>query len=97
LNIRFLSPARHEFEDAVRAYNSQRVGLGDDFRDATRETLERIKAFPDAWHVLGDNVRRCWMRRFPYAVIYAHDTAEILVLAIAHVRREPTYWNARKR
>ena len=84
-------------EDAFHAYNQQRLGLGNDFRVALHETLERIKAFPDAWHNLGDNIRRCRLRRFPYAVIYIHDTMEILVLAVAHVRREPHYWYTRKR
>ncbi len=39
-----------------------------DFRSEVRSTIERIKQFPEAWCALGENTRRCRMRRFPYGV-----------------------------
>jgi hypothetical protein len=97
LIVRFLLPARREFEDAVRAYNSERNGLGNHFRDVVRETIERIKSFPDAWHPLGGTIRRCRTKRFPYAIVYEQSVDELLILAVAHIRREPVYWQGRRR
>jgi hypothetical protein len=44
---------------------------------------------------LGGETRRCLLRRFPYGLIYALDQDDILILAVAHTRREPGYWRDR--
>jgi toxin ParE2 len=95
LKLRFLSPARREFSEAVRYYNDQQAGLGDQFRDEAWETLKRIKDFPLAWNPLGGAIRRCQMRKFPYGIIYEPSEFEILVIAIAHLHQEPDYWRFR--
>jgi hypothetical protein len=95
LKIRFLRPARRELADAVRYYNVEQAGLGDAFRNEAWATLQRIREFPLAWQVLGDAMRRCQMQRFPYGVIYEPQAAEIIVVAVAHLHREPMYWQGR--
>jgi plasmid stabilization system protein ParE len=95
LKVRFLSPARRELEEAVRYYNVQRLRLGDEFRDEAWETIQRITQFPMAWHPLSDVIRRCQMQRFPYGIIYAPSTEEILIVAVAHLHQQPEYWRSR--
>ena len=95
MKIRFLLPARQELNEAVHYYNSQQVRLGDEFRDEAWETLKRINDFPLAWHPLSSSIRRCQMRRFPYGIIYEPSNLEILVIAVAHMHREPEYWRER--
>lgn len=92
MKIRFLRPARQELAEAIHYYNVQRAGLGDAFRNETWTTLQRILEFPLAWQALGGAIRRCQMQRFPYGVIYEPATAEIIVIAVAHLHREPGYW-----
>jgi toxin ParE2 len=95
LKTRFLLPARSELRDVVHYYNAQRVRLGEEFRDEAWETIRRIEEFPLAWHSLGGAIRRCQMRRFPYGIIYEHTTVEIVIIAIAHLHREPEYCRSR--
>jgi toxin ParE2 len=95
VTVRFLEVARAELREAVRFYEAQRSGLGAEFRDEVRSTLERVKRFPEAWQILSANTRRCRTRRFPYGIIYRFQSAEILVVAIAHLHRRPEYWNDR--
>ena len=95
MKIRFLLPARQELNEVVHYFNSQQVRLGDEFRDEAWETLKRIKDFPLAWHPLSSSIRRCQMRRFPYGIIYEPSNLEILVIAVAHMHREPEYWRER--
>lgn len=40
-------------------------------------------------------VRRVVVHRFPYSVVYEVKAKELHVLAIAHHRRDPTYWEGR--
>lgn len=79
----------------MRYYNAQRVRLGDEFRDEVWETIQRIKKFPEAWHPLSAQVRRCQMNRFPYGLIYEPSEHQIVVIAVAHLHRAPEYWRSR--
>lgn len=95
MKARFLSVARTELVEAVRYYELQRTGLGGEFRDAVRDAVNRIKAFPAAWHPLDETIRRCQVHRFPYGVIYSPLASEIVLIAVAHLHREPDYWRER--
>ena len=92
MKVRVLDAARFELRDAIRYYNGERAGLGDEFKEEVRSTLERVKSFPLAWQPLSKNTRRCTTRRFPYGVIYQVRSDEILVVAVAHLHRNPDYW-----
>jgi plasmid stabilization system protein ParE len=95
LKARFLRAAQNDLQEAARYYERQRPGLGAEFREEIRSTIERIKKLPDAWHPLSQNTRRCQTRRFPYGVIYQVRREEILIVAIAHLHREPERWKNR--
>ncbi|HTF15160.1 MAG TPA: type II toxin-antitoxin system RelE/ParE family toxin, partial [Burkholderiales bacterium] len=87
--------AEKERDEAVSYYNNQVAGLGDAFLLEAVAAIERIRQFPDAWHPLGENVRRCRLRRFPYGLIYQADETGVLVVAVAHTHRRPEYWRDR--
>jgi plasmid stabilization system protein ParE len=95
VNVRVLEVARQELDEAVSYYNSQVSGLGNAFLLEAVAAIERIRQFPDAWHPLGENLRRCRLRRFPYGLIYHADKSDILVVAVAHTHRRPGYWRDR--
>lgn len=95
MKVRFLSPARREFEEAVRYYESQKPDLGVDFRNEVKATLNRVVAHPQAWQSLAGDIRRCQMSRFPYGLIYESSATEVIVIAIAHLHREPGFWEQR--
>jgi hypothetical protein len=35
------------------------------------------------------------MQRFPYGIIYEPSEVEIVIIAVAHLHREPEYWRSR--
>lgn len=95
MKVRFLSPARRELEEAVRYYETRKPDLGLEFRDEAKATLARVVAHPQAWQILEREIRRCQMARFPYGLIYEPSASEIVVIAVAHLHREPGYWERR--
>ena len=42
MNVDFLAPARAEFAEALRYYETQRVGLRGEFAEEVQRTIERI-------------------------------------------------------
>jgi hypothetical protein len=95
VTTRFLDIAEIELDDAIRWYDAQALGLGDAFLVEVLAAVHRITHYPRAWHLLGDGVRRCRLTRFPYGLIYTIDDTDILVLAVAHLHRQPDYWRDR--
>lgn len=95
MQIRLLEIAQIELDDSIDYYNSESAGLGDEFLVEVLHALERIKHFPQAWHPFTDVTRRCQLRSFPYGIIYQSSDAEILVIAVANLHRNPDYWKDR--
>jgi len=95
LNVRFLPAAQTELDETIDWYEAESVGLGKVFLTEVLASLDRIMAFPQAWHMMSKHVRRCQTRRFPYGVIYAVEYDEIIVLAVANLHRKPDYWRDR--
>jgi toxin ParE2 len=84
-----------ELDEAITYYDTESAGLGQVFLLDVLSAIERIRKFPNAWHPLSANTRRCRTRRFPFGVIYQATDNEILVVAVANLHREPDYWKDR--
>lgn len=95
MNIRLLEPAQAELDEAIAWYAEQAPGLGDAFLIEALKSIKLIEQFPQAWHPLTPQIRRCRLKRFPYSLVYTLDGSEILVLAVAHQHRKPNYWRPR--
>jgi plasmid stabilization system protein ParE len=95
VTVRFLEIAEMELDQAIHWYGAQAPGLDNAFLIEVLSAADRISRFPDAWHSLGEGVRRYRLSRFPYGLIYTLDNGDILVLAVAHLHRRPDYWRDR--
>ena len=95
MSTRLLEPAQAELDEAITWYAEQAPGLGDAFLLEILKVLQLIEQFPQAWHPLTAEIRRCRLKRFPYSVVYTLEGANILILAVAHQHRKPGYWRNR--
>lgn len=95
MKIKFLQEAQFELDEAVDFYNQELPGLGDRFLQEVLNAIERIVQFPNAWHPLSANTRRCQTRVFPYGLIYSEVEDEILIIAVSNLHRNPTHWQDR--
>ena len=92
MKVRFLKPAQSEIDDAFAWYDSQSSGLGTLFLDNIDRTIRRIAAYPLSNVEIEQDLRRCLLSRFPYGIIYGIDSETVIVVAVAHLHREPRYW-----
>ena len=95
--VRTSETASDELIDAVRWYEARRPGLGGEFFDVVAEMLTRIEARPEVGSVSRHDpqTRRMLVPRFPYQVVYCLTPTEIVIVAVAHLKRRPGYWKSR--
>ena len=95
--LRTSEPASDELIHAVRWYGERRPGLGGGFFQAVAETVTRIEARPEIGSVIRHDpqTRRMLVPRFPYQVVYHLRPTEIVLVAVAHLKRRPGYWKNR--
>jgi toxin ParE1/3/4 len=89
--------AYNELKAARDWYEKQAINLGDDFLAEIDTGVEKVKMSPALWSPYHGfkGIRRFFIHRFPFSVIYRHNENKIQILAIAHLRRKPGYWKKR--
>ena len=86
--VRFDDEAAEELDAAARWYDAQRAGLGFDLLAEVREASAQVAEAPTAMPLAPGvaprlGVRRCAVRRFPYALMFIELTEEIRIVAVA--------------
>lgn len=92
MKVDFLDLARREMDDAFDWYEAQVPGLGYELLLEVDRVVGRILAYPQSAAVIETGLRRVVINRFPYGTIYGLDGDRVLVVAVAHLHREPHYW-----
>ena len=99
--VTFHDEAKLEIGEAARWYNLREPGVGDELwqcAEAALDVLEScaiIPGTPVSGRIASRGVRRIFVDRFPYSVIFVQRADEIEVLAFAHHKRCPGYWRNR--
>ena len=95
--VRTLRAAGEEFAAAVRWYEQQRTGLGAEFFTAVSDTTAPIQDHPEIGAPVSEDqrTRRVLLPRFPYQRVYRLMADEVVIVAVAHSRRQPGYWRDR--
>lgn len=91
----YLPEAVDDVDAAHAYYEQQRTGLGDEFVEALRAAVDRIRDNPQMYGVIRRELRAAPLKRFPYVVYYRDRGADILVIAVQHGRRSSRAWRGR--
>lgn len=96
-----LDEAEEELTEAHDWYEANRPGLGLEFRLAIEEAMRRlIEETAAALPIPGVNpssgIRRVFVKRFPYSIVFMEHGNAVWILAFAHHHRRPGYWRTRK-
>jgi toxin ParE1/3/4 len=92
--------AQAEFEEAAAWYEEQRAGLGEEFIAEVDRVLSRIAhgetiALAPIGTVLHGVVRREFVERFPYVVVFVEPAERRSVIMIRRGSSSPTRWRSR--
>ena len=88
--------AEQEFDDSIAWYESERKGLGQEFRTTVEEYFQRIQDNPEWFPKVRSEVRRAVVRRFPFAIHFLIETDRIVILSVFHTSRDPEQLKTRR-
>ena len=94
--LAFHPAAREELLAAVDRYEQRRPGLGAAFLAAVQSAAQHALEWPETGGPLGRELRRIFVRRFPYYLLYALERDQLYAVAVGHFRRHPRYWADRQ-
>ncbi|HWY73894.1 MAG TPA: type II toxin-antitoxin system RelE/ParE family toxin [Burkholderiaceae bacterium] len=97
MKVRFAPDAHRELVAAAQWYLDEAgVLVAADFQAAINRAVRLLAHMPRLGTSIYPPVRAWPLKRFPYTVLYRPESDGILVVAVAHQRREPGYWKRRR-
>lgn len=94
--VRFLEESQDEFLEQISFYEEREKGLGERFRLAVLAATTLAATHPKLGSPWKLRTRRVFPKGFKFSVVYRIEPAELVVFAVAHFKRRPTYWRRRK-
>lgn len=91
----FLPEADEEFREAARYYEIEAPGVGMALIVEVHKAVADIAEFPLVAPIVRLSVRKKVLPHFPYNLIYSIESDKIVIVAVAHQRRRPSYWRSR--
>ena len=95
-HIEFNPEARKELLQALDWYAKRSLVLAENFYGEFNLAVRAIADMPEAWPPHMGDVRRFFLHRFPFAVIYRRSEKVIRITAVMHLKRRPYYWKKRR-
>ena len=93
--IDFHPAAVKEARVAHRWYLRRSPWAANRFRVALEAALKQIAESPDRWPAYLHQTRYRLVRRFPFIIVYRQLANRLQILAVAHGKRRPGYWEKR--
>jgi plasmid stabilization system protein ParE len=89
------SPAEQDFTEALCWYAERSRQAAEGFEAEFEHALESIKADPHRFPLCDRRHRYYLMRRYLFQVIYREHGHHLVIIAVAHTKRQPGYWSER--
>ncbi|MDP2370002.1 type II toxin-antitoxin system RelE/ParE family toxin [Rhodoferax sp.] len=90
--IVFRSSAAIQAAKAQQWYETQRSGLGAEFALHLEAATHRAARHPEHCPIVYLQVRRIFLKRFPYALFFLPEEQKLVVLSCLHTKRDPAAW-----
>jgi plasmid stabilization system protein ParE len=93
--VRYHEAAEEELLREIAYLELRASGLGRRFLAEVQRAEKLITQFPQSAEEIRPGIRKRALRQFRYSLIYSTEGENILILAVAHHSRRPTYWVTR--
>ncbi len=92
LPIKLELQARRDFDESFDWYAKRSQAAAEQFVIAVDQALARIAKQPNLYGRIDAQHQACRLFKFPFSLVFAVRSDCILIVAIAHDRRQPGYW-----
>lgn len=87
--LRFVPDVEEDVINGHIWYESKSKGLGEEFLRVFYAAASEISHNPLRYPTIYQELRRCLLRRFPYAVYFKVENDQIIVFGLFHCARNP--------
>ncbi len=92
MRVEYHPSVENELRQIIDFYNERALGLGDQFLNEFEKQILNISSTPKRWMIIGGDIRRTLMKRFPYVIYFQTIEDQIVrVTVVKHQRRHPKY------
>jgi plasmid stabilization system protein ParE len=96
LEAELLPPARDDFEESYAWYFKRSAQAAELFTVAIDAAIERLCHNPLLDISIDEEHRFYRLKKsYPFYLVYRTEPTKVVVVAVAHNRREPNYWRGR--
>lgn len=95
MRVRYLREADAEFEEALNWYFERSPNAASRLEEEISVAEKLLIRHPKIGTPSRGRVRFMPIHDFPYSLVYAERTEELVVVAVAHHSRRPGYWKDR--
>lgn len=90
--VNFLPGASSDYDEAFNWYFSRSESAAEGFEEAVELAITEIVKAPDRWPLCDNRHRQHLLKRYPYSLAYRLAGDTVLIVAVAHARRQFGYW-----
>ena len=87
--------AERDYTEALAWYAQRSEGAARGFEAEFERAIQSIQEAPQRYPRCDGTHRFYLMRRYPFQVIYREVSRGTLIVAVAHAKRRPGYWQDR--
>ncbi len=90
-----LASARFDYIEAYGWYEKKSKRAAEGFRKAVDHGLARVAQAPESWPILDEPFRFFKLKKYPFLLVYHVAGSVAEVIALAHTKRDESYWRNR--
>ncbi len=95
VEVRLHPDAERELRAAFHWYFDRNLIVAESFKAEAKHAIKAIAESPNRWPRLTEAARQYDFPRFPFTIVYRSSPKFVEIIAVAHQKRRPGYWEKR--
>lgn len=97
MRFHFHGGAKRDLKQSYSWYRKSSDRAASEFLEEISATLDKISNTPGDFHPVSKHSKARSVRvdRYPFSIIYLPSATNVIIVAVAHDKRRPGYWQRR--